>query len=117
MNRYYLTGLLLTISLGLAFAQRTNTFKNDFNHGKELFTMGRYDLAMEVLKPLTLPTNKSIYSPYAGYYYSLSAYQKGYSYLSEEMLKSILDIYPDWEKIDLVRLWLSKIYFEEEDFR
>ncbi len=116
MHRYYLTSLLLTISLGLAFGQPTNSYKNDFSHGKELYSMGRYELAMEVLKPLTLPTNKSIYSPYAGYYYGLSAYKKGYSFLSEEMLKSILNIYPDWEKIDLVRLWLSKIYFEEKDY-
>ena len=116
MHRYYLTGLLLTVSLGLAFGQRNNTYKNDFNHGKELYGMGRYEMAMEVLKPLTLPTNKSTYSPYAGYYYSLSAYQKGYSFLSEEMLKSVLEIYPDWEKIDLVRFWLSKIYLEEEEF-
>ena len=116
MYKYYLTGLLFTLSIGFTLAQRNNTYKNDYDHGKELYSMDRFDLAMEVLKPLTLPTNKNIYSPYAGYYYSLSAYEKGYSYLAEEMLKSILNIYPDWEKVDMVRFWLTKIYFEETDF-
>jgi len=68
---------------------------------------------MEILKPLTLQANESSYSPYAGYYYSLAAVKKGYNYLAEEMLKVIMNNYPEWDQTDYVRLWLVKIYISE----
>lgn len=98
------------------YVQGQNTVKQEYIQGKEMYESGRYDFAMEILKPLTLPTNKSEYSPYAAYYYSLSAIEKGYTFLAEEMLKSTIEQYEDWENIDLVRFWLVKAYFEEENY-
>jgi hypothetical protein len=98
------------------FSQVQNTARQNYLQGKEMYETGRFDFAMEILKPLTLPTNKSVYAPYAAYYYSLSAIEKKYTYLAEEMLKRTIEQNKEWEYIDLARLWLAKIYFEENEY-
>jgi hypothetical protein len=90
--------------------------KKEYLHGWEMFKIGRYEMAMEILKPLTLPVNKSPFTPYAGYYYSLAAYNQGYHYLAEEMLKYILREYHDWEQNDYLRFWLVNIYMTEREY-
>jgi hypothetical protein len=114
MYKYFLTGLILLLTIIEGKSQ--NSAEQDYRQGKEMYESGRYDFAMEILKPLTLPSNKSTFSPYAGYYYSLSAIENGYSFLAEEMLKQIIVQYPDWDKLDLIRLWLAKVYFNEENY-
>jgi len=117
MHKYLLTSFLILIAFTAAISQGVSPAKQDYLQGKEMYEAGRYDFAMEVLKPLTMPSNKSVYTPYAAYYYSLSAINKGYRYLAEEMLKYLIEYYPNWENIDHTRFWLSKIYFDEEDYR
>jgi hypothetical protein len=116
MYRYILTSFLILSAFIQANSQSISSARETYLQGKEMYAAARYDFAMEILKPLTLPSNKSIYTPYAAYYYSLSALNKGYKYLAEEMLKYLIDHYKNWENIDHARYWLSKIYFEEEDF-
>lgn len=96
--------------------QPQSSIRKEYLHGWEMYKTGHYEMAMEILKPLTLPDNESTYSPYAGYYYSLAAFNKGYNYLAEEMLKSLLQKYPDWDQLDFVHLWLVKIYFVEREY-
>ena len=114
MYKYFLTGFIILFSIVQAKSQ--NSTEQNYLQGKEMYESGRYDFAMEILKPLTLPTNRSQFSPYAGYYYSLSAIEKGYTFLAEEMLKQIIIQFPDWDNLDLARLWLSKVYFDEENY-
>lgn len=114
MHKYFLTSLFLLISIIQVRSQSSS--EQNYLQGKEMYESGRYDFAMEILKPLTLPTNKSTYSPYAGYYYSLAAIEKGYTFLAEEMLKQNISRYPDWDNVDLARLWLAKVYFDEENY-
>lgn len=114
MYKYFLTGLILLLSITQVKSQ--NAAEQNYLQGKEMYESGRYDFAMEILKPLTLPSNKSTFSPYAGYYYSLSAIEEGYTFLAEEMLKQIITQYPDWDYQDLARLWLAKMYLEEENY-
>jgi hypothetical protein len=116
MYKYILTGFILLIILTKVRSQDQNTAKQNYLQGKEMYELERFDFAMEILKPLTLPTNRSEYSPYAAYYYSLAAYKKGYMYLAEEMLKQLIGKFSDWENLDLSRFWLSKTYFDEEEF-
>jgi len=114
MYKYFLTGLILLLSIIQVKSQ--NTAEQNYLQGKEMYESGRYDFAMEILKPLTLPSNKSTFSPYAGYYYSLAAIENGYTFLAEEMLKQIITQYSDWDYQDLARLWLAKVYFNEENY-
>ncbi|MBR9998330.1 MAG: amino acid ABC transporter substrate-binding protein [Cyclobacteriaceae bacterium] len=97
-------------------AQSQNWIRKEYLHGWEMYKTGHYDMAMEILKPLTLPDNESSFTPYAGYYYSLAAFSKGYNYLAEEMLKEILEKYPDWDQADFARLWLVRIYLAEREY-
>jgi hypothetical protein len=114
MYKYFLTGLILLLTIYQGKSQ--NSAEQNYRQGKEMYESGRYDFAMEILKPLTLPGNKSTFSPYAGYYYSLSAIENGYTFLAEEMLKQIITQYSDWDYQDLARLWLAKVYFNEENY-
>lgn len=116
MIRFLLfTGCLLSGFADLS-AQTINSIRKEYLHGWEMYKTGHYDMAMEILKPLTLPDNESSYTPYAGYYYSLAAVEKGYHYLAEEMLKEMLEKYPDWDQADFARLWLVKIYMLEQEY-
>ena len=114
MYKYFLTGLILLVSIVQVKSQ--NSAEQNYLQGKEMYESGRYDFAMEILKPLTLPSNKSTFSPYAGYYYSLAAIENGYTFLAEEMLKQVIVQYPDWDNLDLTRLWLAKVYFNEKNY-
>lgn len=114
MYKYFLTGIILLFNIVQVKSQ--NSTEQNYLQGKEMYESGRYDFAMEILKPLTLPTNRSQFSPYAGYYYSLSAIEKGYTFLAEEMLKQTITQFPNWENLDLARLWLTKVYFDEENY-
>ena len=114
MYKYFLTSFILLLSLVQVKSQ--NSVEQNYLQGKEMYESGRYDFAMEILKPLTLSSNRSQFSPYAGYYYSLSAIKKGYTFLAEEMLKQIIVQYSDWDNIDLARLWLAKVYFDQESY-
>jgi tetratricopeptide (TPR) repeat protein len=117
MIRYlFIIGCLLTGFTNL-LAQSNSSIRKEYLHGWEMYKTGHYDMAMEILKPLTLPNNESNYSPYAGYYYSLAAVEKGYHYLAEEMLKEILEKYPEWDQADFARLWLVRIYMMEREFK
>ncbi len=97
-------------------AQSPGPLKREYLRGKQMYEEGRYEMAMEILKPLTLTSNKSPYAPYAAYYYSLAAINEDYNFLAEEMLQSTLKAYPDWEQVDLLKFWLVKIYLKEEDY-
>lgn len=113
MKQLLAVTILIFLSLPMLAQQSA---KQDYVHGKEMYQQGRYEMAMEILKPLTLAGNKNVYTPYASYYYSLSAFNQGYYYLGEEMLKKLISDYPEWENIDEAKLWLVKIYIREDDF-
>jgi hypothetical protein len=116
MTRFIFVFSIYLFSFSTLMGQSQSAIRKEYLHGWEMYKTGHYDMAMEILKPLTLPDNESTYSPYAGYYYSLAAFNKGYHYLAEEMLKSMSQKYPDWDQIDFVHLWLVKIYFVEREY-
>lgn len=116
MIRFIVIFSLILVFFSSSPAKSQSALKKEYLHGWEMYQIGRNELAMEILKPLTLPENKNPLTPYAGYYYSLAAFKLGYNYLAEEMLKYILQEYPDWEKSDYARFWLVNIYLTEEEY-
>lgn len=116
MTRFIFIISIYLFSYTTLIGQSQSAVRKEYLQGWEMYKTGRYEMAMEILKPLTLSDNKSTYSPYAGYYYSLAAFNKGYHYLAEEMLKSILQDYPDWDQADFVHFWLVKIYMVEREY-
>ena len=107
--------LLLAILLGLpmlSFSQEQQKYLN----GKELFKAGRYSLAMETFRELTNPEVPNGFNEYASFYYALSAYHDGQLFIARDMFLQIESRYYQWRKMDEVDLWLTKIYFELDDF-
>lgn len=96
----------------LSFSQEQQKYLN----GKELFSAGRYSLAMETFKELTNPEVPNGFNEYASFYYALSAYHGGQPFIARDMFLQIESRYYQWRKMDEVYLWLTKIYFELDDF-
>lgn len=108
--------LLLTGNTLMLSAQSQGTYKSSFENGKELMSLGRYSLAMQALKPLAIDIDGSPYGKTAAFYYALSAYYDNQKALSKDMLLQLSSKYPEWTKIDEVNLWLTNIYFQENEF-
>ena len=99
----------------LVHAQNFSADKELYNKGKSLYRDGRYDSAMDVLHPLTQKTGNPL-APYAGYYYALAAYKKGFAYVALDMASYIMINYPNWKQIDELRIWLVKFYLKDKNF-
>lgn len=103
--------------LSIAYCSHAQTdFKQQYSISKKLYTDGKYNLAMESFKKLIPYDQANPFSEYASFYYALSAYQQGYASVSKDMLNQIKTLYPTWDKLDEVNIWLAKIYFDNRDY-
>ncbi len=91
-------------------------YSKQYQNAKDFFRQGKYNLAMESFKPLIAYDQKNQYSPYASFYYALSAYRQGYDAVAKDMFLQIKSVHPKWEKMDEVNLWLAMIYFRSHDY-
>jgi ABC-type branched-subunit amino acid transport system substrate-binding protein len=89
-------------------AQTESKYKSALNDYKQ----GRYAVAMEKFFPMTSINQKTPYSPYAQYYYALSAYQLKRFRESRQMLLQLQSRYPGWNKINDVSYLLGAVAFE-----
>lgn len=79
---------------------------------KDHFDGARYSEAMESFKPLTVYDQENPFPEYASFYYALSAQRLGYASVAKDMLLQIKKLYPNWDQMNEVNYWLSKIYFD-----
>jgi tetratricopeptide (TPR) repeat protein len=91
-------------------------FNKHFSNGKQLFREGKYNLAMEAFKPAMAYDKANLFAEYANFYYAVSAYNMGYKAVAKDQLNSIKSVYPSWNKIDEVNLWLAKIHLDNKDY-
>jgi ABC-type branched-subunit amino acid transport system substrate-binding protein len=110
----FLIVFILTLSSNV-FAQ--NEYEDKYNRGKQLYESGKYDLSMEVLKPLTSSVEKNKYAEYAHYFYSLSALKAGRFMDANQMLTQLTKRYPEWDKINEVYYLWANVAFEEGNYR
>jgi hypothetical protein len=97
-----------------SFAQIDYT--KQYLNGKDLFREGKYNLAMETLKPVMTSDRSNQYSEYATFYYALSAYNLGYKSLAKTNFNQIKTLHPAWDKMDEVNFWIGKINLEDKDY-
>ncbi len=122
MTNYQFTKLIVFILIvncqlliaNCALAQ--TDYKQQYSISKKLFTEGKYTLAMESFKKLIPYDQRNPYSEYASFYYALSAYHQGYLSVSKDMFNQIKTLYPTWDRIDEVNIWLAKIHFDSKDY-
>ncbi len=91
-------------------------YQQQYSNAKSLFKEGRYNLAMESFKSLIAYDKENPFSEYASFYYALSAYQQGYKSVAKDMLLQIRQLYPTWDQLDEVSLWLAKIQFDNGEY-
>lgn len=107
--KFWLSGLVLIFSLVVAQAQ---DFRRDYRHAKNLFEQGQYSEAMTAFKPLTVYDQANPFPEYSSFYYALSAQRLGYATVAKDMLLQVKKLYPNWDQMNEVNFWLSKLYFD-----
>ncbi|WP_353719615.1 ABC transporter substrate-binding protein [Dyadobacter sp. 676] len=104
--------LILTVQIGLyqaAYGQ--NNAQSDTRYRSALadYKQGKYAAAMDKFYPMTSVNAKTAYSPYAHYYYALSAFQLKRYKDSRQMLLQLQSRYPGWNKINDVYYLLGAV--------
>jgi hypothetical protein len=91
-------------------------FKKLYKHARDFYNEGQYNLAMEAFKPLMVYDKNNPYPEYASFFYALSALNQNYSTVARDMLLQVKRLYPDWDQMNEVNYWLSKIYFDRGEY-
>jgi tetratricopeptide (TPR) repeat protein len=112
MKNFLLCALLI-ISVA---ASAQIDYNRQYSNAKALYRDGKYALAMETLKPLTVYDQNNQYSAYASFYYALAAYHQRFNAVAKDMLTQIKTLHPTWDKLSEVNFWLGKIHFENKDY-
>ncbi|MHA4740115.1 ABC transporter substrate-binding protein [Dyadobacter sp. MSC1_007] len=104
--------LILMIQVGFygtSVGQNTQQAEAKYKTALGDYKQSRYAAAMEKFYPLTSVNVKTAYSPYAHYYYALSAYQLKRYRESRQMLLQLQSRYPGWNKINDVYYLLGAV--------
>jgi ABC-type branched-subunit amino acid transport system substrate-binding protein len=94
---------------GTSVGQNTQQAEAKYRTALGDYKQSRYAAAMEKFYPLTSVNVKTAYSPYAHYYYALSAYQLKRYRESRQMLLQLQSRYPGWNKINDVYYLLGAV--------
>jgi Periplasmic binding protein len=82
---------------------------------KQYYAASDYAAAKAALVPF-IKAEKNDITPYALFYYALSAYYHEEPTLAESTFTTIIEEYPGWEQQDEVWYWLGQLRFEAEDY-
>lgn len=91
-------------------------YNKQYFSGKQLFREGKYNLAMETLKPVIAYDSRNQFSAYASFYYALAAHNQGFHAVARDIFTQIKTLHPNWDKQDEVSYWLGKIHLEGKDY-
>jgi hypothetical protein len=91
-------------------------YQQQYTNAKNLFKEGKYNLAMESFKAIIPYDKNNSFSEYASFYYSISAYNQGYKSVARDMFNQIKQLYPTWDQLNEVNLWLARIHFENKEY-
>lgn len=105
---------LLTTSLS---AQRNNLdVQQEYLRAKAMFQQQNWTGAMPAFRQVAASSEAGTLTEYASFYYGLSALYAGRPTEAKAMFLQILEKYPDWNKRDEVRFWLSRTYAGESNW-
>lgn len=115
MKTYRFTSFLLAVVFsGMSLAAQD--FKKQYKNARDFYRDGKYNLAMEALKPLMVYDKNNPYTEYASFFYAQCALRQNYSAVARDMLLQIKRLYPEWDQINEVNYWLAKIYFDKGEY-
>ncbi|MGG7664993.1 ABC transporter substrate-binding protein [Dyadobacter sp. BHUBP1] len=104
--------LILTVYIGLyqpSYGQGNPQTESRYRSALADYKQGKYAMAMEKFYPMTSVNAKTAYSPYAHYYYALSAYQLKRYKDAKPMLLQLQSRYPGWNKVNDVYYLLGAV--------
>lgn len=107
--------ILLSLITSYVFAQSSVSYKQEYEHGKQLYQQGKYALCMEVMQKVIPYDQANPYSTYASFYYALAAYKQNYFVVAKNMLVQIEKLNPQWSNIQEVYFWLGLCEFENKN--
>ena len=113
--RSVLTIIVLTL-VSCAYGQDA-LFESAYRNAKELYRLGKYELALEEFSKVTEKAAGNPYYEYASFYYALAAYHSGSPSLAKNMLLQIETKYPGWKGMDEAYFWRCKILWEQEQYK
>jgi len=106
--------IVLYVSTSMSFAQIN--YQQKYKNGKDLFQLGKYELAMQEFKDVTAPSRENPFDVYASYYYAVSAFRSGSKELARTYFSRLAARNSDWNKIDEVYYWLGYINLELKNY-
>lgn len=95
---------------------QTTSYDQQYAISKKLYADGKYNLAMESFKKLIPYDANNPYREYASFYYAVSAYHQNFKAVAKDMFGQIKALYPTWDKMDEVNIWLAKIHFDNKEY-
>jgi tetratricopeptide (TPR) repeat protein len=104
-------GVLLILG---AFQMKAQiNYQSEYLSGKSYFRSGDYQRAQNSFKNLLEADEDNPFYLYGAYFYSISAYETGNKERAMEVLESVKNTHPNWDKIDEVNLWFGKMLMQE----
>ncbi len=107
-----LTCLVFALCMRTGIVEAQNE-QQIFLNGKQYYSEGQYNFAMESFQKLADPSANHAFKEYASFYYGLAAYKNGELGLARSMWLQVEAKYPDWKQLPEVFYWLSEVYFQE----
>lgn len=112
-KRFYYFLIFFGGLLGSLQAQEIN-YQQKFLQGKSYFKMQQYDAAEKSLQYVLPRSEQNPFMLHAAFFYAICEYQLGHPAVATKMFRELHDDFPKWENADEVRLWLGKLYWEQE---
>lgn len=113
--RFYFT-LVCLLLVHTAWARMDRELLSAYKVAKKYYAASDYTAAKAALAPLVKVEEKNDLTPYALFYYALSAYYNEELPLAESTFTTIVEEYADWEQQDEVWYWLGQLSFEAKNY-
>jgi tetratricopeptide (TPR) repeat protein len=117
INARLLSSILACLLLAHAVLARVDQDSlKVYKEAQKYYAASDYTAAKATLIPLIAADEKNDITPYALFYYALSAYHHGELDLAEKTFMTIVEEHPDWEQKNEVFYWLGQLGFEARDY-
>ena len=115
LRRLYFTFVCLVLA-HTVLARVDKALWKTYKVAKKYYAAADYVTAKDTLASLINAAGKTAITPYALFYYALSAYHNEELVLAENTFTTIRTEYPHWEQKDEVWYWLGQLRFEAQDY-
>ena len=115
--KWLLVPIALSLPIHISHAHMSRGLLNTYKKAKKYYATGNYPQAQALLKNLIIVQEETDVTPYAYFYYALTAYHQADIELAEDTFTKITKIFPTWREIPEVCYWLAQLRFEQADYK